>query len=267
MTSSLAERVERERASHDDDDVLTNNLTLKARFFSHMDHDPAQHALWDEQGALVRGLAGKTILDLGCGKGEAALDYLKEGASVEGIDICTNYVNDAATAVREAGYAEDRFNFQVMDAHKLEFDDDQFDLVVGNAILHHLEPEACLKELGRVLKPGGTAIFLEPLLENPLLMLFRVFTPKARTIDERPFSRRDLREFSKMAEFDFEVSYGGLLTSATCVFTSVFLPNHPKTFLPRWAYAVEKQLNRNSVTRALFGPWNRLALFRFTKRS
>ncbi len=77
-----------------------------------------------------------------------------------------------------------------MDAHELVFPDDLFDIVVGNGILHHLDLPVCLASIERVLKPKGFALFIEPLAGNPLLKLFRVLTPRARTIDEKPLTSK-----------------------------------------------------------------------------
>jgi SAM-dependent methyltransferase len=93
--------------------------------------------------------------------------------------------------------------FKIMDANKLEFDDSQFDLVFGGAILHHLNFQTAIKEIHRVLKPDGHMMFHEPLGSNPIAKLIRFLTPFARTRDEKPLDRKDL-EFVK--EY-FETKY------------------------------------------------------------
>ena len=71
--------------------------------------------------------------------------------------------------------------FQVMNAEVLEFPDASFDLVFGVAILHHLDLDTACAEFLRVLRPSGTAVFLEPLGHNPFINLVRWATPAART--------------------------------------------------------------------------------------
>ena len=82
--------------------------------------------------------------------------------------------------------------FHLMDAHRLEFEDNTFDMVFGRAILHHLDLTIALGEIKRVLKPHGTIVFSEPLGINPVGKVVRYFTPCARTKDEQPFRFKDL---------------------------------------------------------------------------
>ena len=48
-----------------------------------------------------------------------------------------------------------------------------------------------MREIRRVLRPGGRGVFLEPLWHNPLLRLGRRLTPSARTPDEHPLTEQD----------------------------------------------------------------------------
>jgi SAM-dependent methyltransferase len=83
----------------------------------------------------------------------------------------------------------------VADGEELPFPDDSFDGVWGNAILHHLDLARAGRELYRVMKPGGVAVFCEPWGGNPALAFARRFLPypgKERTPDEVPLTRRDL---------------------------------------------------------------------------
>ncbi|MDH7516107.1 MAG: class I SAM-dependent methyltransferase, partial [Bacteroidota bacterium] len=72
------------------------------------------------------------------------------------------------------------------------FPDEAFDLVCGSAILHHLDLGNALPELRRVLKPGGSAVFFEPLGTNPFINFFRRLTPRYRVAGEHPLRRGDL---------------------------------------------------------------------------
>ena len=137
--------------------------------------------------------AGKVVLDYGCGEGRLTFDLLDKGARrVTGIDVSQARVEAARARAEERGVT-DRCEFLVADAHATGFPDASFDLVVGSDVLHHLELERALREIRRVLKPGGRAVFAEPLAHNPILRAGRYLTPSARTPDEHPFTEADWR--------------------------------------------------------------------------
>lgn len=136
---------------------------------------------------------GKRVLIYGCGPANEAGELLAEGAvSVAGIDISDAEIEEAWRQAREGGFA-DSVEFRAGDAHETGFPDDSFDLIIGTAILHHLDVPRALGEIRRILVPGGRAVFLEPLAQNPLLRLGRWLTPAARTDDEHPFTVEDWR--------------------------------------------------------------------------
>jgi ubiquinone/menaquinone biosynthesis C-methylase UbiE len=134
---------------------------------------------------------GKDVLDYGCGDGRIAVRLASDGArKVTGFDISEGQIEAARRSAQAKGVA-DRTEFLVADAHATGFPDDSFDLVVGVAILHHLDLAEALHEIRRILRPGGRAVFTEPLQHNPLLRLGRKLTPGARTPDEHPLTVED----------------------------------------------------------------------------
>lgn len=86
-------------------------------------------------------------------------------------------------------------NVSCCDATKTSFSDGYFDLIFGKWILHHVEIVAIIKEIKRILKPNGIAIFIEP-MSNPVINVYRKLTPKLRTSDEHPLIKKDLDLFS-----------------------------------------------------------------------
>jgi SAM-dependent methyltransferase len=131
------------------------------------------------------------VLDYGCGAGRVSKRLVTLGAKrVVGFDLSESRAGRARAAVGELD-GQTEASFAVADGHKLPFDDGAFDVVIGTAVLHHLDLDVALPEIERVLKPGGRAIFQEPMKHNPLLRLGRFLTPAARTPDEHPFSVDD----------------------------------------------------------------------------
>lgn len=254
--TQIAERVAREKQAHDGDDVLARAYALKDRF-SHI--WSVTDRVRKDENAILAQANGKRVLDYGCGRGEYSLELLELGATVEGIDISKAYVDLCFKACRERGFDEKRFNFQVMDAHKLDFADNSFDFVVGNGILHHLDYPTALAEIRRVLKPGGRAIFQEPLAGNPLLGLLRKLTPKARTEDERPFTAADLKTISN--DWDVRSTYYGLVSAPVAMATSILFKPWPNNPILAGATALEKSISKLGLLRS----WNQYVLFNLVK--
>jgi SAM-dependent methyltransferase len=137
-------------------------------------------------------LCGKHALDYGCGHGMAAVVMARAGAAATAFDLSPGYVAEARQRAAANGV---RVECVVADGEQLPFPAASFDAVWGNAILHHLDLAKAGRELHRVLKPGGVAVFCEPWGGNPLLALARRRLPypgKDRTPDEEPLTRRDL---------------------------------------------------------------------------
>jgi len=187
MNERGTERAARERQAYDEGTVWTENDRLHQKF-AHVFSGPNSlraEELFDER--LAAWSRNADVLDYGCWQGQLAGRIAGLGArSVTGIDISGESI---AAARRDHGEAID---FQVMDGAQMTLPDAAFDLVVGRAILHHLDFEKAIREIHRVLRPGGRALFVEPLLGNPAARLFRTLTPKARTQDERPLSRAQI---------------------------------------------------------------------------
>lgn len=101
---------------------------------------------------------GKRVLEIGVGVGTDCMQYAKNGAEVYGIDLTKNAVEVTRRNLRLHGLTG---NFSTCDAENLKFKDNFFDLVFSFGVLHHTpNPEKVVKEIFRVLKPGGRAIVM-----------------------------------------------------------------------------------------------------------
>lgn len=170
---------------------------------SKIHHNPRAHLnkLYNDEASKHRSrcrneaigdLQGKRVLDLGCGDGFASMDALRAGACVTAIDISPASIEYLITNAKKEGLHH-HLDAQVMDAHHLNFENESFDIVFGNGILHHLPHLECaIGEIKRVLKESGYAVFFEPLGMNPFVNLFRKVTPNCRTKDEKPFTKQEL---------------------------------------------------------------------------
>jgi ubiquinone/menaquinone biosynthesis C-methylase UbiE len=184
---SLTERhqVEREFHDHKSGHERRDFYTLGAL-------DAADHYVR----RLLGDVRGQTVLELGCGTGENTIWLAAGGAEVHATDISAGMVDTTLRRVGGAGLGG-RVHAQQMSAEHLAYADASFDLVFGHSVLHHTDLAITRAEVRRVLRPGGRAVFLEPLGHNPLLAAFRALTPGRRTPTERPLSDEDMRFFAE----------------------------------------------------------------------
>jgi len=136
---------------------------------------------------------GNAVLEYGCADGKLSLSELKlpvDCRHLTGIDISDVAIEKAREKASELGMSVN-VDFLAMNAEAMTFNDASFDLVFGRGIVHHLTTETCFSEVARVLRPGGVAIFCEPLAYNPFLNIYRWRTPNIRTPDEHPLRWSD----------------------------------------------------------------------------
>jgi len=165
---------------------------------------------------------GLKVLDVGCGTGEftfSVLSKILEKPKLVGTDFSKGMID-----VCKKNFPE--FSFKVMDIQDLTFKDSTFDVVLSRQMLEHVpNPLKAVKEMHRVLKPGGTLILSTPSWFGPIAPFY--FAKKAtgtmQPIDNwwTPFNLK--RTFRKAGFKNVK-------------FTSVcFIPYHhilPTMFLP-----------------------------------
>ena len=133
--------------------------------------------------------SGMTLLDCGCGPGTVTLGLAEAVAPAQtvGIDLEPSMV-DRATSFA-AGRRTDNIEFQVADIRDLPFPDDSFDVVFTSAVLEHLgDPERALREIHRVVKPGGLVGVINTDWGDPLISPLNESVSRFFEIFERGFN-------------------------------------------------------------------------------
>jgi len=137
-------------------------------------------------------IRGKKILDLGCGAGEAAVWFAKQGADVTASDLSSEFL---ALVQRVAALHGTQLHTHHADADRLDFPDNTFDVVYAGNVLHHVDTDKTLDQIHRILKPGGVLVSWDPLTHNPVINIYRRMAMPVRTEDEHPLHIRDINKF------------------------------------------------------------------------
>lgn len=194
------ERAEIQRSSVEAGLTPDAALRVSARTFARYEHPPASTAYPLEFAYYLLGdVRGKRIVDFGCGSGGNSVLLANRGAHVMGIDISADLVGIARRRMAVNGRA-DGADFLVASAHDLPLPDGSIDVVFGIAILHHLDLRQVSREVHRILRPGGRAIFQEPVRNSPLVRFLRSLVPyRAPDISpyERPLTDPELLDFAR----------------------------------------------------------------------
>jgi SAM-dependent methyltransferase len=194
------ERAEIERSSVEAS--LTSDVALRM--------DPREMARYDAPRAdtpypleyayhLLGNVTGLRVVDFGCGSGANTLLLANRGAHLWAVDISEDLIRLGERRLGANGRAG-AAQFIVGSAHDLPFPPNSIDVVFGIAILHHLDLQLVSQEVQRVLRPGGRAIFKEPVRNSPALRFARRLIPyRAPDISpyERPLTDEELVTFAQ----------------------------------------------------------------------
>tara|TARA_B100001248_G_C27284260_1_gene409271 strand:- start:136 stop:876 length:741 start_codon:yes stop_codon:yes gene_type:complete len=149
------------------------------------------------------------ILDYGCGIGptiEKVINYNPK--KITGIDISDISIDKAKEKFKNSDI---KIELLVDNCEKTKFANNQFDLVYGLGILHHLEFSKCIDEISRILKTNGSLLFIEPLGTNPIINFYRFLTPGSRSKDEHPLTFKDF-DLIKEKFNSVSIRYYGFMT-------------------------------------------------------
>ena len=167
------------------------------------DHGPGEIWNWESPAGKIRWSRrakmlsnhlkpGMTVLELGCGTGYLTRELVCSGADIVAIDVSPELLE-----IAKANCSASNVQYQVQNAYALSYSEGIFDSVVGSSVLHHLEIEKALRDVYRVLKPGGTIYFTEPNMLNPQIAIQKNIPWIKRKLgdspDETAFFRWPLR--------------------------------------------------------------------------
>lgn len=130
-----------------------HEVGTQAFFEKALDYRMTHEIPWLADAIPFHTMAEKRVLEIGFGPGFDAFTFISNGALYKGVDITPENVDRARKHLGYYGIIPD---VQEGDAEKLPFDDNSFDVVYSNGVLHHVpDIELSFKEVNRVLRPGG----------------------------------------------------------------------------------------------------------------
>jgi SAM-dependent methyltransferase len=213
-------------------------------------HAPSQLWDWRQMAALLLGdIKGLDLLDFGCGMGEESVYFAKLGARVTGIDI--SELGVATLKKRAARHGLPIAAFE-MRADPTSFADASFDRVHGLGILHHIGIEPGLREVERVLRPGGLGVFLEPIGNSRTVEAVKTFLMK---------HARFLGEFDHVTDHEHNLSWREVESATRRFADARIYPFHLlfrlKRFLPDSSLAAVRRIDHGLL--ALIPPLSHYA--------
>lgn len=174
--------------------------------------------------SILGQLSGRTLLDVGCGLGEASVYFALEGADVTASDISPGMLQ-AAERLAEANGVKVKTLLTASEELALKVQS-RFDIIyVGNA-MHHVDIAATLDRLVPLLNNDGIFISWDPLAYNPIINIYRVIATKVRTKDEHPLRVADLRQMRSFFHTSYE-RYFWLTTLAVFICMALVQRRNP----------------------------------------
>jgi len=159
----------------------------------------------------LSGLAGKKVLDVGCGGGILSESMAKRGAQVTGIDMGGKPINIAKLHALEAGV---EINYRKVSAEALADEigsdtEQQFDVITCLEMLEHVpDPASIIQACTRMLKPGGQ-LFLSTLNRNPKAYMLAIIGAEY-VLNMLPRGTHDYAKFIRPAELSRWARAAGL---------------------------------------------------------
>lgn len=175
------------------------------------------HVLRTRMAAVLRflGPGPGDVLDAGVGPGRLCMELDRSGWTVSGVDAARAMVEIAASRVPSA-----RERFVCAPLELLPFRDASFDGVVATGVLEYAETARALRELARVLRPGGRAVVSYPnMIALDALWRRRIFYPTVNVV-KRAIGRSPIRLPARSGsvhpdEFPTLIAEAGLRLDAT----------------------------------------------------
>ena len=138
---------------------MTDKPVGSLEFFDDLDEYRFDKLRYLPQLVDFGGFRGHTLLEVGCGIGTDLVRFARGGALVSGVDLSQTAIGMAGRNFSLHGLTP--AELRVANAEALPYADNTFDHVYGHGVIQYTaDPAQLIRECHRVLKPGGTGIFM-----------------------------------------------------------------------------------------------------------
>ena len=142
---------------------------------------------------------GQRLLEVGCGIGTDLVRFAKGGARVTGIDLAETAIDLARKNFELNGVAAEEL--RVANGEALPYADASFDVVYGHGVVQYTaDAPKLIREMHRVLKPGGTGIFMVYNRVSWLNALSKVMKVALEHEDAPVLKKYSIAEFRELLE-------------------------------------------------------------------
>ncbi|HWP48685.1 MAG TPA: class I SAM-dependent methyltransferase [Candidatus Limnocylindrales bacterium] len=167
-------------------------------------------------------LKGKRLLEIGPGQGQETLFFAKEGAQVYAVDISCKSLRliknisvahemedltlpegPRITQSEQRTVNHRHITLIQANAEQLPFKEETFDRIFAQTMLMHTDFLQVARESARILRPGGIAVFMEPLRLNPLLYFYRKFRSTFKLTSPHYINLKDVEQMGSFFKTSF----------------------------------------------------------------
>jgi len=214
------ERLSKERLFHDawaSSEYIEN---IDVRAVNEACTSPEMRYIMQRLGSI----RGKTVLDVGCGLGEASVYFALLGAIVTSSDLSEGMLNAACRLAHRFGVS---ITTHIAAAEDMQLPSNtRFDIIYAGNLLHHADIDQTLVRLKSHLAPGGVIVTWDPVAYNPAINVYRAIAMGTRTSDEHPLKWSDIQLFKKHFSW-IETRYFWLTTLVIFVIMALIQRRNP----------------------------------------
>jgi len=143
------------------------------------------------------------FLDIGCGTGWAigqAAQVVNEQGEFYGVDLSPKMIEKAKENFR----GHNNFHFIEANSESIPLNDNFFDVIIcSNSFHHYLHPDKAMKEIRRLLKPGGKIFILDPTADTLFIKFIDKIIKLVESAHVKMYSTKEFKQLMTTAELQY----------------------------------------------------------------